>query len=183
MDELVFAPDSAGGFLGRWGSAWSRSRSRQARSPVLRKGERVEPQAWLGFALFGGLGLVLAFLVYGDARAVVVHDGRVELRYAWPRPSTEIAIAQIKVARVVYAGTKRPSPHLEVELHDGTKYTGEGSSQHARVHAIVALIETLRRSELFTPTRAGCARSARSGSRRCRREICSTFASRQSCST
>lgn len=144
MDELVFAPDSAGGFLGLMGLGMVALAIAGALL-VLRKGERVEPQAWLGFALFGGLGLALAFLVYGDARAVVVHDGRVDLRYAWPRPSTEIPIAQIKAARVVYAGTKRPSPHLELELQDGTKYTGEGSSEHARVHAIVALIETLRR--------------------------------------
>lgn len=146
MDELFFAPNSSAGSVAAMGLVMA-GLALAGALLTWRKGDRVELQVWLGFVAFGGLGLVLAYFVYASARSIVVQDGRVELRYVWPRPATEIPIAAIKEARVVYAGTKRPSPHLELELLDGTTYTGEGSSQHERVKAIVRLIETLRREQ------------------------------------
>ena len=102
------------------------------------------PYQWTAGLLFIVLGLVLAFLVYREANRIAFGEGRIELRYAWPRPATEIPLAAIRAVRIEHRGS-RAVPRLVIETNDGATYGSEVSRDPGRMQAILERIETLRR--------------------------------------
>lgn len=146
MEELVFASDSGASFLGP-ASLVLVALGAIAAIVLWRRSERGHhPHQWSVGVIFVALGAALAFLVYRDANRIAFGDGRIELRYAWPRPPTEIPLGAIREARIEYKGNRKHIPRLVIETTDGATYGSEGSREPARVKTILARIETLRRS-------------------------------------
>lgn len=146
MEELVVASDSGASFLGP-ASLVLVALGAIAAIVLWRRSERGNhPRQWSVGLVFVVLGVALAFLVYRDANRIALGQGRVELRYAWPRPPTEIPLAAIREARIEYYGRRKNIPRI-AETTEGETFGSEGSREPARVKTILARIEALRHDE------------------------------------
>lgn len=145
MEELVVASDSGASFLGP-ASLVLVALGAIAAIVLWRRSERGNhPHQWSVGVVFAVLGVALAFLVYRDANRIALGDGRIELRYAWPRPPTEIPLVAIREARLEYYGRRKNIPRIVIETTEGQTFGSEGSREPARVKTILARIEALRR--------------------------------------
>lgn len=144
MDEIVFFPDSGGGFIGGLAVVLVLLGVLVAVGLVRNRERAPDQTVWFAPVFLIGLGVLLGWFVFGEAKAVtVIPPTTIELRFVWPRPNVVLDVRDVAAVRVEYRGTKRPSPRLVIELRRGDTYESEGTSRGDRVNLAKARIEQL----------------------------------------
>jgi len=142
MDEIVFFPDSGAPFLAVFGGVVVLLFGAFA-GLYLRRADSIDWKALLGLTVPAGLGAFLCWMALREARAVAFAPSHLVVKYAWPRGERAVPLGEIARARVVFAGTKQPSPHLEIDLRTGDTIVGEGTSRRDTVSEAETRINAL----------------------------------------
>lgn len=144
-EEIIFFPDSSGGFVAGLAVVLALLGLALAAALFRRRDQLGDRSVWFAPVFLLGLAGTLGYFVFTDAKAVVITSpAAIELRYVWPRPAVVIELADLADVRIEYRGTKRPSPRLVIETRRGEHYEGEGTNRPDRVQLAKRRLDELR---------------------------------------